>query len=79
MSRRKPKASQLLIDARNRKGKSNSKEEKLRKRILDLQKSMSRTKDGKKVTDEKDIAAGPAAAFPVKNREKKNRLKIKDD
>ena len=53
--------------------------EKIRKRRIELQKTLSRPKSGKKVRDEKDIAAGPRAAFPVKNRKKRNSLRIKDD
>ena len=59
--------------------KEDRKKEKIRKRRIELQKALSRTKDGKKVRDEKDIASGPKAAFPVKNRKKINRIKIKDD
>ena len=55
------------------------KKEKIRKRRIGLQKALSRTKDGKKVRDEKDIASGPKKAFRVKNKRKRNSLKIKDD
>jgi hypothetical protein len=55
------------------------KKEKIRNRRIGLQKALSRTKDGKKVRDEKDIASGPKKAFRVKNKRKRNSLKIKDD
>ena len=66
--RPKPKASRV-IDARTRKGKGeDERDEKLRKRILALQKAMSRKKEG---GYQKNISAGAKAAFPLPKRKNK--------
>ena len=76
------KAAKAAHERKRKKGPSeeDKKKEKIRKRRIELQKAMSRTKGGKKVRDEKDIASGPKKAFRVKDRKRSKRsLKIKDD
>tara|TARA_B100001250_G_scaffold29746_1_gene24472 strand:- start:903 stop:1175 length:273 start_codon:yes stop_codon:yes gene_type:complete len=75
-------AAKVAREKNRKKGPSeeDKKKEKIRKRRIELQKALSRTKSGKKVRDEKDIASGPKKAFRVKDRKKSKRsLKIKDD